>query len=60
MWQKDGQGNWFMAGQEAIECGGTCEGSWCKTDSGDWFLDPPAAQASVLPFPAVGGLSVAL
>ena len=60
MWQKDGKGNWFMAGQEPIGCCGDSQGAWCKTESGDWFLDLPAPQAVVVAFPTARGLSVAL
>jgi hypothetical protein len=38
MWQKDGKGNWFMAGQSPIAGDPACQGSWQKNQNGDWQL----------------------
>lgn len=39
MWFKDSKGNWYMAGQEPIECGYKADSSWKKDESGSWYLD---------------------
>ncbi len=39
MWFKDSKGNWYMAGQEPVDCGYKADSSWKKDDSGSWYLD---------------------
>jgi len=36
MWMKDGNGNWYMAGQEIINTCCTPRGCWTKDPEGDW------------------------
>jgi len=38
MWMKDGEGNWYMAGQPVIDKCKTPEGFWMKDTEGQWML----------------------
>lgn len=58
MWQKDGKGNWFMAGQSPIGHCGTSSACWVKNDCGDWCLQ--FKEAAVVDLPVNVGLQIAL
>ena len=38
MWIKDGEGNWYMAGQPVIDKSKTPGGFWMKDPEGQWIL----------------------
>lgn len=38
MWMKDGDGNWYMAGQAIMEGCGTPAECWKKDGAGNWVL----------------------
>ncbi|MDN5335663.1 MAG: hypothetical protein PWR02_689 [Synergistales bacterium] len=38
MWMKDGEGNWYMAGQPVIDKCKTPGGFWMKDPEGQWML----------------------
>ncbi|MFP4482930.1 MAG: hypothetical protein ACLFN0_09095 [Thermovirgaceae bacterium] len=38
MWMKDGNGNWYMAGQKIKKTCDSSEGCWEKDSAGSWVL----------------------
>jgi hypothetical protein len=58
MWQKDGKGNWFMAGLSPIEQCGTSSACWVKNDCGEWYLQ--SQETAIIDLPVAVGLQIAL